>query len=714
MPKALHLTPGRIAVVVTVCAVVAGVALTGGGMFSPGKLNTQPRSSAGLGGVRSHAELGGKCSACHAPPWSGPTMADRCMACHTDVRGQIDAHQTLHGRLANNTQCRNCHTEHKGEHAALTDLGAFDHNCAAFALTGKHTTVECKSCHTSGTYKGTPASCVGCHAEPKAHLGQFGTDCAKCHATATWRTASFAATAGVGGSAFDHSRTAFPLTGHHTSVDCKKCHVDNRFKGTPTSCVSCHVEPKVHLGKFGTDCKKCHATETWKLASLPTGGPGAAFDHSHTAFPLTGHHTSVDCKKCHVDNKFKGTPTTCVSCHAEPKVHAGSKLGNDCNKCHTTTAWTGATLGDFKHTFPIHHGRKNRGNSLCTTCHAAADAYKTHTCYGCHEHNPAKVARQHKNVANIDNCVTCHRGGRKKGVAAAELPGDELFASCPAGGSVSDDAGVRCPHDASLLLTFHANTGSDDRLDELLGRLARTVGRQPVGRPTFGGGAHPVFASRPKFDHATIATRSTDRPQEQPLVSSADTGRFDRLTDPFSKFRESRSRPGAAGFRLSGKERALAIGGVAPGREAGQRDALPPWRSGGCGQTPRLRTGSRGRTGRRPVDPDDAELQFVEALCHRDAGSTGRAAECLRGPLAGADGPHFASVEAGLRKFLRASGTGRAWVALRHRHPGRRLGVSEVAASGSPAPRRPTRRRAVGFSTRMRHRPGRRTRWRRV
>jgi hypothetical protein len=458
MPKVLHLTPGRIAVLVTMCAVVAGIALTGGGMFSPGKLNAQPKGTVQRGGVYSHAELGGKCSACHVPPWSGQTMADRCMACHTDVRGQIDAHQPLHGRLANNTQCRTCHTEHKGEQATITDLATFDHECTAFALTGKHTSVDCQKCHTSGTYKGTSATCVGCHAEPKAHLGQFGTDCSKCHATNNWRTASFPATAGTGSSSvFDHSRTAFPLTGHHTTLDCKKCHVNNAFKGTPTSCVSCHAEPKIHLGKFGAVCSKCHTTTTWHLASIPTGGPGAAFDHDLTAFKLTGKHTTVACVQCHRDNKFKGTSTACVSCHAEPKVHAGSKIGTDCAKCHTTTTWTGATLGDFKHTFPITHGRKNRAASSCKTCHEKADTYATYTCYGCHEHNPAKVARQHKNVANLDNCVKCHKGGRKRGMAAADFAGDELFAGRPADLCAFgvDRESVLCPRPPGLLVLPH-------------------------------------------------------------------------------------------------------------------------------------------------------------------------------------------------------------------------------------------------------------------
>src|SRR5262249_21001998 len=151
-------------------------------------------------------------------------------------------------------------------------------------------------CHVSGTYKGTATACTSCHAEPKKHLGKFGTDCAKCHATANWSALSFP-TAGSGTwSTFDHSKTAFPLTGHHSTTDCRKCHTNNTFKGTATTCVSCHAEPKVSTHNFGTDCKKCHSPATWKLASMQTGGPGVAFDHDKTAFKLTGKHKTVDCK----------------------------------------------------------------------------------------------------------------------------------------------------------------------------------------------------------------------------------------------------------------------------------------------------------------------------------------------------------------------------------------------------------------------------------
>src|SRR5262249_6461599 len=154
-----------------------------------------------------------------------------------------------------------------------------------------------------------------------------------------------------------------------------------------------HAEPKVHTGKFGTDCASCHSTNTWAGAVVDK-----SFDHDRAAFKLTGKHKSVDCKMCHVNGMFKGTTQTYAGSHAQPKKHTG-KIGTDCASCHTTNTWEGAT---FKHTFPITHG-KGKANA-CTTCHKVQGDYKTYTCYGCHEHDPARIARRHKNVVNIDNC----------------------------------------------------------------------------------------------------------------------------------------------------------------------------------------------------------------------------------------------------------------------------------------------------------------------
>src|SRR5262249_59909356 len=135
--KALRrLTWGEIAAAITVVAVAVAYVARGGEMFSPGALNADNRGKKELGGVRSHAEIASNCAACHVPAWSRETMASRCMVCHTDIRFQIDDQEPLHGTLTDGMACRNCHTEHQGANAALTSLAQFDHDCAAFKLSG--------------------------------------------------------------------------------------------------------------------------------------------------------------------------------------------------------------------------------------------------------------------------------------------------------------------------------------------------------------------------------------------------------------------------------------------------------------------------------------------------------------------------------------------------------------------------------------------------
>jgi hypothetical protein len=69
---------------VAVLLIVGGViAVQGGALFSPGRLNAQAGQS--VGGVTSHAGLTNNCSACHTAPWVAERMSDRCMQCHVDV-----------------------------------------------------------------------------------------------------------------------------------------------------------------------------------------------------------------------------------------------------------------------------------------------------------------------------------------------------------------------------------------------------------------------------------------------------------------------------------------------------------------------------------------------------------------------------------------------------------------------------------------------------
>src|SRR5512141_3302035 len=125
---------------------------------------------------------------------------------------------------------------------------------------------------------------------PNHKTGNFPTDCSICHTTNGWRPASF-----------DHSKTAFPLAGAHANVTCNTCHVNGNFN-ISTTCSSCHLKdyngttnPSHAAAKFPIDCQVCHSTTAWQPAS---------FDHSKTAFPLTGAHVSVTCASCHINGVY--------------------------------------------------------------------------------------------------------------------------------------------------------------------------------------------------------------------------------------------------------------------------------------------------------------------------------------------------------------------------------------------------------------------------
>ncbi len=343
----------------------------------------------------------GECAKCHTPEdWKRTTFDHNrsvfkltgqhtnvtCAKCHTDkiykrtlqacvdCHRQDDAHQGALG-----TQCVRCHTP------AGWKPSMFDHNQSVFKLIGRHTNAACARCHTDKLFKGTLQACVDCHRKDDAHQGQFGANCAQCHTPAGWKPATF-----------DHNRAAFKLTGAHVNVACTQCHANGVFKGTPQNCVDCHHKNDAHNGAFGANCAQCHTTEGWEPAT---------FDHDRAAFKLTGAHVSVACARCHVSNVFQGTPQTCVSCHAEPAVHRG-QFGTDCTQCHNTDSWQGAT---FNHAFPLNHG--GRGTIPCVTCHTTPGDFGGYTCYGCH--NQAEIEQKHREegATNLGDCVRCHSTG---------------------------------------------------------------------------------------------------------------------------------------------------------------------------------------------------------------------------------------------------------------------------------------------------------------
>jgi hypothetical protein len=86
-------------------------------------------------------------------------------------------------------------------------------------------------------------------------------------------------------------------------------------------------------------------------------------------------------------------------------------LTGGCAQCHQTQAWKPATFDHDKH-FLLDENH----NVSCVTCHAAND-YSKYTCYGCHEHTPENVLREHREegIRNLDNCVRCHRSAQGEG-----------------------------------------------------------------------------------------------------------------------------------------------------------------------------------------------------------------------------------------------------------------------------------------------------------
>ncbi|MEI7644879.1 MAG: cytochrome c3 family protein [Chloroflexales bacterium] len=317
--------------------------------------------------VGKHADV--TCRLCHIAaraPADFKVANKTCVACHQND----DVHK---GGLG--TDCASCHTPADWKQVT------FDHNKTAFALTGAHSKVGCTNCHINHVYKGTPTTCVGCHADPQVHLGQFGTDCAACHVTSDWKQLS----------AFDHSKTAFALTGAHIKVGCADCHANHVYKGTSTTCVGCHAEPQKHLGQFGTDCAACHVTSDWKQVS--------SFDHSKTTFPLTGAHTKTGCTNCHVNNVYKGTPTSCVACHQSNDVHKGA-LGTNCASCHTTSAWKQVTFNHSKTAFPLTGAHTK---AACASCHGN-HVYKgtPTTCVACHAEPQVHLGKYGT------DCAACH------------------------------------------------------------------------------------------------------------------------------------------------------------------------------------------------------------------------------------------------------------------------------------------------------------------
>jgi hypothetical protein len=274
---------------------------------------------------------------------------------------------------------------------------------------------DCKHCHAP-IHCITASRCQQCHLEVARqrasgeglHALLPGTSrCQSCHVEHQGREATITQLTMEN---IDHAAlTGFSLV-HHTVTDdgspvtCDDCHTERTFTAAGVSCDGCHTGSTNalagHAERFGGDCLLCHDGYDRMMP----------FTHD-TALPLEGAHAVADCEACHTERLFAGLAAECVSCHVEPEHHRG-QFGTDCERCHTAVAWAPAQL--TVHVFRLDHAGQDALS--CEACHTGT--YTQHTCYGCHEHDPAEILAVHveAGIDDITDCAICHLTGE-----AAEL-----------------------------------------------------------------------------------------------------------------------------------------------------------------------------------------------------------------------------------------------------------------------------------------------------
>ncbi len=332
-----------------------------------------------------------------------PSQAPKPIAApapHPSVGGPQAKVTNPHGPIA--TPCQNCHSYTSWK--PIRSNPEFSHDQTGYPLRGMHEKVGCTKCHSSLVFKNVSKTCADCHAD--IHRRQFGANCESCHTVKGWK---------VSLDAIKNHQNRFPLVGAHALVECEACHKSaaaGQFAGLSTACYSCHQQdyktPVLdHVSaNLPTTCETCHSMNSWL---------GARFDHLKFAnYALTGMHATLPCTACHLNNRYKGTPADCFSCHTTEFTttnnppHVQLALPHDCGTCHSTTNWLNATFDHalFAH-YPLTGGH---ANVTCAQCHLNNSYSATSTaCYSCHQPDFTRTtAPNHVTAGFPTDCSLCH------------------------------------------------------------------------------------------------------------------------------------------------------------------------------------------------------------------------------------------------------------------------------------------------------------------
>ena len=191
------------------------------------------------------------CKSCHSSLKFDAVGSD-CKSCHTDI------HQTTVGN-----DCRRCHHTDSWLVTNISEI----HEQTNFPLTGVHTKVDCRSCHSSETnlrFNVAGVQCIDCHradfestTKPNHKKSGFSQNCAECHDLEGngWKTDRI-------------NHDFFPLNKGHDIQDCARCHTTSDYSNISKDCISCHradydatQNPPHKSAGFPNTCVNCHTTD---------------------------------------------------------------------------------------------------------------------------------------------------------------------------------------------------------------------------------------------------------------------------------------------------------------------------------------------------------------------------------------------------------------------------------------------------------------------
>lgn len=246
MARGVFTRYGLVAAAIAICAAAIAITAFGGALFQPGEL------------ALAHSDYQHQCSACHTPKVGAAALSRNCLACHKDIQKQLRDTLSLHARVGA-SECRVCHTDHRGPGAALTlDAAAFGYDHKTFPLEGAHAAIPCARCHGSlanSQFTHAERTCRACHADDDKHRGTYGDECGACHNAQAWDDVTFSHT--------------FPMQHgvRGRRSECSVCHPDSR-EWRRYTCYGCHEHSRSGILAEHDDenirdlenCVRCHPT----------------------------------------------------------------------------------------------------------------------------------------------------------------------------------------------------------------------------------------------------------------------------------------------------------------------------------------------------------------------------------------------------------------------------------------------------------------------